>query len=292
MRKKIFFMVLIIVVLTVLSVKGKPSDRNKFFSLIKDFSFDGKVKVYFPDTLFEYINGGADLFLNFEFVKLYSCKYKNSREGEITADIYIHSNLSNGFGIYTQEKPNKGNFIDIGTEGYYEDGILNFFKGPVYVKLSSFDLGDKGESILKNLASNISKNIKYKKGYPKIFSKFPSKNKINRSDKYVNIGFLGHSFLNKVYSRKYSIKGKVSELFVIISDTHSGIETVQSKYSDYIKSKSISLERIGNIVRFTDPYYKNSGTMNLLISKNSLIGMFCDEIKLFQRMVGIMFKKK
>ncbi len=284
--KKTINIILIIIVFTASIIQGKLSDGNEFFPKMEGFLFDGKKEIYLPETLFEYINGGADLFLNFDFVTLYSRKYKNISGGEITADIYIHSDLPNGLGIYSQEKPDKGNFINIGTEGYYEDGILNFFKGPIYVKLSGFDLGDKRESILKDLAFNISKRIKYKKGYPKIFSKFPSENKIYRTDKYVNIGFLGHSFLNKVYSRKYSIHGKILELFVIVSDIHSEVEAVQFKYSNYIRSKGISVEKNGNIVRFTDPYYKNRGTMNLFLSKNVLIGMFCDDIKLFQRMVG------
>lgn len=257
---------------------------TSLFPEIEDFSYDGKIDTYTPDTLFEYINGGADLFLNFDFVKLHSLRYKNKDGGEITADIYIHSDLPNGFGIYTQEKPTEGDFIEIGTEGYYEEGILNFFKGPAYVKISSFDLGKNEELILKKLAEEISGRITQQKGYPPIFSKFPSENRVSGSDKFININFLGHSFLSKVYSREYSNGGKTLRLFVIKNNSVSESEKVLSKYTEFVKGKSGAIKKEGNIVTFTDPYYKSKGKMNFLISGNILIGMFCDDPELFLKM--------
>lgn len=286
MKKKSMIIIFFIIFSSITLFPGTEPESTSLFPAMDGFSFDGKIETYTPDTLFEYINGGADLFLNFDFVKLHSLRYKKKDGGEITADIYIHTDLPNGFGIYTQERSTEGVFLKIGTEGYYEEGILNFFKGPVYVKISSFDLGKNEESILKKLSEGISQRISQPKGYPSIFSRFPSESKIPGSEKFININFLGHSFLNRVYSKEYSNGGKTLRLFVVKNNSVSETEKVLSKYSEFIKSKSGVVKKEGSIVTFTDPYYKNKGKMNLLISGKILIGMFSDDLELFRKMAG------
>ncbi len=293
MIKQTFVIIVIFLISTTITIHSAPPQEGaELFPQLEGFVFDGKIDTYTPDTLFEYINGGADLFLNFEFIKLHSLKYKNDKGGEITADIYLHADLSNGFGIYTQEKPDEGNFLAIGTEGYYEEGILNFFKGPAYVKISSFDLGDNEEKILKELAEGISGKILHKKGYPAVFSKFPGEKSVKGSETFTNLNFLGHSFLNKVYSREYLIGEKTLRFFVIQSDDSTGALKALSGYIDFIKKKGGEIKKEGDVVTFTDPYYKKKGKMNILVSGGILTGMFCDNSKLFLKMATFFLKEK
>jgi hypothetical protein len=262
---------------------GDPGGE-KLFPDLENFSKAGKIEVYTPDTLFEYINGGADLFLNYDFVKLYSLKYTGENSAEITADIYVHDGLPNGFGIYTQERPEEGNFLGTGTEGYYEPGTLNFFKGSYYVKLSSFDLGEKDKIILTRLASGISENIMDKPGYPEIFTAFESENSIPGSDKYTNIDYLGHSFLAAAYSRQYRIGGKVFTLFVIQGASPEEVRNTFEAYTGFAKGKGSVINGNDHTVSFADPYYSHEGKMNLRISGNLMAGMFCNDISVFIRL--------
>lgn len=259
------------------------AEGKEFFPPLKGFSFDGTLDTYTPDTLFEYINGGADLFLNFEFVKLHSRRYKNEKGGEITVDIYFHGDHSNGFGIYIQERAEEGEFITIGTEGYYEEGVLNFFKGTAYVKMSTFDLGEEEEKIMKDLASKIASALPGPEGSPPLFNKFPTENSVEGSDKFINLNYLGHSFLNKVYSREYTLGGKTVRLFAIQGKPEDLKKTV-SAYTAFIKSKGGTTGMTGNVLSFTDPYYKKEGKMNLKLSGNILAGMFCNDGNAFNKM--------
>lgn len=292
MRKTTLLIIVSLLVSTaVILPVEKASEGADLFPSLSGFVFDGEIETYTPDTLFEYINGGADLFLNFEFVKLHSLRYKNDKGGEITADIYIHEDLPNGFGIYTQEKSDEGSLIETGTEGYYEEGVLNFFKGPAYVKINSFDLGKEEESILKTLAEKIAGKISHPEGYPVIFSKFPETNSIKGSDKYINLNFLGHSFLNKVYFREYLIDEKTMKFFVIKNGKSGQTKKAQTGYTDFIKKKGGEIIKVGGIITFTDPYYKKNGKMNLLVTGDILAGMFTDNRELFLKMTAHFIKE-
>jgi len=98
---------------------------------------DGPTR-YTPETLFEYIDGGADSFLQFDFQDLISATYvidhvrrgKNRRSSParhdsdsaasaaITVDIYRHRDGMRAFGMYTQERPAGTTPLPLGIEGY------------------------------------------------------------------------------------------------------------------------------------------------------------------------------
>lgn len=286
MTKKHVLITLVLCIPAWVFLPAGEAAGEKLFPALEGFEFDGPMETYTPDTLFEYINGGADLFLNYDFVRLYSLRYTGKNGGEITADIYIHADPENGFGIYAQERPEEGGFLTMGTEGYYEEGTLNFFKGPFYVKLSSFDLNDRDEKIMQQLALKISGNIDHEGGYPGLFSKFSGPDSIPGSDKYINSNFMGHSFLNRVYSRDYMIEGKKFTLFAIKGASPEDAAGILETYTGFAKSKGSEISRTGKVAVFNDPYYKQQGKMNLVVKNNILAGMFCNDTDIFNRLAG------
>jgi len=86
-------------------------------------------KTYTPDTLYEYIDGAADVFLSFDFQKLASLTYENHSKSTITVDIYRHNSERNGFGIYSQEKPQQGNFLSPSAPRAIIKGRAEFLQG-------------------------------------------------------------------------------------------------------------------------------------------------------------------
>jgi hypothetical protein len=55
---------------------------------------------YKPDTLYEYIDGGADVYLLYDFQRLLHQNFRTPG-GELTADIYDLGKPENAFGIYS-----------------------------------------------------------------------------------------------------------------------------------------------------------------------------------------------
>ena len=78
MKNHPIFFILLLLFSTGIYGSGINPEGKDLFPEVEGFLFDGEINSYSPDTLYEYINGGADLFLNFEFNVLYSVRYKNS----------------------------------------------------------------------------------------------------------------------------------------------------------------------------------------------------------------------
>ena len=68
-----------------------------------DVTREEAASFYEPDNLYEYIDGGADVFLLYDFQRLLHQNFKAGK-GEITADIYDMGKAENAFGIYSAER--------------------------------------------------------------------------------------------------------------------------------------------------------------------------------------------
>jgi hypothetical protein len=61
----------------------------------KDFKFpempgwnqSGEVQTFIPKTLYEYINGAADLYLAYDFEELKVAEYQNEKKASVTIDV-------------------------------------------------------------------------------------------------------------------------------------------------------------------------------------------------------------
>jgi hypothetical protein len=250
------------------------SDITGIFPGFEGWAKKGKPDLYTPDNLFEYINGAAEIFLSYDFVKLATLTYENKQENSFTVDVYQHNNDRNGFGIYSQEKPQKGNFLDIGTQGYYEKGVLNFLKGSFYVKMSGFDLGDNDEKVLTNAAKELAKALEGNVNFPAVVKCFPEKGKIANSEAYINKNFLGHAFLHSAFVVDYEIDGRKFQVFIIETGKPGEVKDIFNNYTAFLKKKGVPVEQKGNLYRFQDPYYRSSGMMNMKMGKNYLWGLF------------------
>jgi hypothetical protein len=248
----------------------------KLFPKLEGWSNKGKVDIYTPDNLYEYINGAADVFLSYDFVECGTLTFENKQKKSFTVDIYRHSNIKNGFGIYSQEKPQQGEFIDIGTQGYYEKGVLNFLKGSYYVKISGFDLGDQDKVLLTKAAKQIAANLKDADYFPKSVSSLPQKGKVEHSERYIAKNFLGHSFLHSSFVADYESNGEKFQVFIMETESKELTRKILEAYLNFLKKKQMTVEKFDNEsgYRFSDPYYRSSGKMNLKIQDRFIWGLF------------------
>jgi hypothetical protein len=252
---------------------GEPNMEG-IFPALKGWAKKGAPTFYTPDNLFEYINGAAEVFLSYDFQKLGTLTYENKEKMSFTVDVYKHNGARNGFGIYSQEKPQEGSFLPIGTQGYYEKGVLNFLKGSFYVKMSGYDLGDKDKDILTSAANAIAGLLKGENSLPAVLNCFPTKGKKSNSERYINKNFLGHSFLHSAYVVDYENDGRTFQIFIIEAANPAVADKVLQEYKAFLEKKGKDVTEKDGIQRFQDPYYRSSGTMHMKKSKNYIWGLF------------------
>ena len=165
---------------------------------------------YKPDTLYEYIDGGADVYLLYDFQCLLHQNFKTGH-GELTVDIYDLGKPENAFGIYSAERSPRYKFVTIGVEGYRSEGTLNFVQDRYYVKLAASGAG----AALDPFARMLSRRIGGMARAPALLAKLPMERRVAHSEQYVRKDPLGHAFLAPAYLVGYTWAGKQESKLVL-----------------------------------------------------------------------------
>jgi len=185
------------------------------FPEMNGWKLDGKPQVFSPKTLYEYINGAADLYFDFEFQELTVAEYKGEKKAGVIVEVYRHKDSKQAFGIYSQERLANANYINLGAQGYHEPNVMNFLSGPYYVKISGLNIGENDERILMPLAKKVEEMLGEKTSLPPILASFPAEGKKKNTEKFISKNFLGYSFFHSGYTADYEVAGNKFKVFVI-----------------------------------------------------------------------------
>jgi len=175
---------------------------------------EGEPSFYKADTLYQYIDGGADVYQLYDFQRLLHQEFKSGAT-EITADIYDMGNPENAFGIYSAERSPKYTYIPLGAEGYRSKGVLNFFQDRYYVKLAASGAG--ADALLDQFAHALSSRIGGNRTLPAVLSKLPQIHRVRHSEQYIRKDPLGHAFLAPAYVVTYAVTPKESKILVSVA---------------------------------------------------------------------------
>jgi hypothetical protein len=168
---------------------------------------------YSPETIFEYIDGGAEAFLQFDFQELIAATYVTPKKVEITVDLYRHADATRAFGIYSQERRPGSAKMPGALEGVLGEGHLEFVAGAYYVKLALPAGGDS--TLLPMFAEKIAARLPGPRELPPVLARFPEKGKKPRSEKLTARDFLGRPFLHDAAAVPYEIDGVRFRMFAV-----------------------------------------------------------------------------
>ncbi len=188
---------------------------------------------YKPDTLYEYIDGGADVYLLYDFQRLLHQNFKVG-DAELTADIYDMGKAENAFGMYSAERSPRYKFVTIGVEGYRSEGTLNFLQDHYYVKLAAS--GAKASAALDPFARLLSRRIAGTTRPPALLAKLPLEHRVSHSEQYVRKDPLGHAFLAPAYVVGYTWAAqKESKLVLSVASDAAGAKARLDQFAAHFK---------------------------------------------------------
>jgi hypothetical protein len=138
-------------------------------SEVQEIKKEGRSQVYKGTKLFDYMNGGAELYYEYNFEQACVQRYQASL-GEITAEIYQMDLPTNAYGIYTFDT--QGGHPAIGQDATYERGLLGFWKGRYFVRV--FSENEELKETILTLGRAIAQKITEEGERPDILAFIPS----------------------------------------------------------------------------------------------------------------------
>jgi hypothetical protein len=210
---------------------------------------------FFPDSLYEYIDGAAESYLSYDFQELLVVQLKKeAAETTLTVEIYDMAGPGNAFGIFSAERYPENKAVPVGDLGYLEGEALNFLAGRYYVKLLSFGLGEGTASALTDYGQRIAAAIPEKGGLPPLLRVFPPEGLVARSEKSVKKNFLGYEFLHDGFLASYKIEGQEVDCFVAAADSEQEAEAALGRLLDFFAKDKQVPEKIALGYRVKNRY--------------------------------------
>lgn len=155
--------------------KVLPESIDGWKTLTADRTFN-------EETLYDYIDGGAELFRSFGFSKVFNRIYSKDNGNEIIVDIFYMNTSYNAFGVFSHSVGKIG--TDYGQQSQLSNGAILFWKNNFYISILCNPATEESKPVITKIAALLDKSILSKGDFPEVLKYLPLESLINESIRY------------------------------------------------------------------------------------------------------------
>lgn len=187
----------------------------------------GEMTEYRDETLYDFLNGGAELYFDYDIVAVASREYRLPEDSGIEVSVYDMGRPRNAFGIYSIFRYAGADHAEIGNEAIVTPTTLDFWKGDYYCKLFAFGPSEATGDVMLALGRAVAQRISEAGSRPALLGLLPGEAMRRGSEKY----FHRHLALNNI---RYVDSENVLSLGSGTEGVTAEYRTGQSEYTGYI----------------------------------------------------------
>ncbi len=197
MKIRMFFVIIVFMFAFVGIVRGEGKGQtNPMISLSSELAgwkWDGKELKYDSKTVFEYMDGSAELYLAYGFQNLTVRRFEKQNQPPITLELYEMASSEDAYGVFTFERQDEP--VGIGQGSEFGGGMLRFWTGKYFVSIYAEGEGSDVEPTILAMGRATSDSIPTTGSEPKLIDFLPGKDYglVDKSVRYVR----SHVLLNQ-----------------------------------------------------------------------------------------------
>jgi Family of unknown function (DUF6599) len=213
-------------------------------------------QIYDKSNLFDYIDGGAELYNSYNFQKLLAVRYQASGDEEIVIDMFDMGNSFNAFGLFSHGREREDGLAGQGSE--YNSGLLTFWKDRFYVSILAYPETEAKKEIVLGLGRSLADAVPAEGALPPVIGLLPRTNLVPESVRYFHhyIWLNSHFFVSnqnilliddeiQVVLAKYKTDTKPLHLLIALyPDEAKAGEAGKSFLRSYLPDASEGMSRL------------------------------------------------
>jgi hypothetical protein len=231
-----------------------------------------------PDNLFDLINGGAEIYVEFGLVRMVTADYRtpSSKTQTVTVEVYDMGTPNGAFGrtarflegLADPSESGKGlpaELVDLGILG---EGDLVFWKGKYLGHMTLLEedpaadiaaIAEAGKQILPRFAAFLASRIQGPAAIPEVFARFPAEGRIGRSEAWfpgdvLGIEGLGAGYAMRYKSGEHAWTAFATEEFADAKAAESAWKSVKSAVAEGRRvALKVAGERVVGLVQDSEP---------------------------------------
>lgn len=231
---------------------------------------------YNQETLFEYINGGAELFISYNFDRVISRTYSQGGQADIVVEIFDMLEAKNAFGVFSHDREKLDATYGQGSETY--QGAILFWKDRYYVSLFTEKENEVSGPAISSLAAEIDKLIPGEGKLPGVLDYLPEAGLVEESVFYFHHYIWLNAFfyissdnflvINESTDAVLAKYGQPDSRYYLLLIEYPSEEDARKAYSSFGEHYAPELIK-SNIVKLEDGKWTGS-----IIEKKLLICVF------------------
>jgi hypothetical protein len=220
-----------------------------------------KVAVFDKDTLFDHINGEAELYFPYGFDMLATATYMNRDNSEIwiVADVYRMASLLDAFGIYSNYRKADAASVTVGSEGFVSPSQLMFYQDRYFVRLQVTGATGLGQDAFLACARSVSEKLPFNTRPIGELESLRMPGIVPKTERYIAKSLLGYHFFRRGIIADAILSGERFQVFLVPEDSVAAAREAFDHYRSYLKAegKNIQLqgERNYEAIAAVDPLY-------------------------------------
>ncbi len=231
---------------------------------------------YNNETLYDYIDGGAELFLSFGFSKVFNRIYSKENQPDIMVDIFYMNTSYDAFGVFSFSSGKIEN--NFGQQSQEPHGAIIFWKNNFYISIISSIETEESKKAITQIAKLIDASIAETGPFPEIIKFLPTESLDKESIRYFRhyVWLNSHMFLSN--ENIFNINQNTQAVLALYNEKKNKPVLLVIKYpnnNDAVEAKEKFIKEYNPKLKSSFVIKtKNSKWIGLELVNKFLIGVF------------------
>jgi hypothetical protein len=230
------------------------------------------------DTLYDYLDGGAERYLGYGFGELAHVRYQLGEDplACVTLDLYDMGGTAGAFGIFRSTLPPDAVPRPWCTEGYRSATVAAAWRGSLYVHGEADDERPELTATLNAFIEQVCVLAPGEDALPAFLEPLPSEGLVPGSERWVAANLLGHAFLPGGVVAGYRLDGRDALLFYAeLASDHDAVQALEKLRAHWAERATV--EELGSPGRGGFRYSDEKlGSGSALVAGRFVAGVHCD----------------
>ena len=222
-----------------------------------------RVTLYNSDTLFDHIDGEAELYFPYGFDMLATVTYLNKKNPEVwvVVDVYRMGSLLDAFGIYSNYRKADAVGTVIGAEGFVSPSQMMFYQDRYFVRVQVTGAERLEQDLFFACGRTVSRNLPPNAGRPgelEVLAGIPGV--VTKSERYLGQSLLGYAFFRRGIIADAMLGGERVQVFMVFERSPDAARKAFDDYRSYLKAEGQEMNVTGTTNRISltavDPLYR------------------------------------
>jgi len=199
------------------------------------WDFLDQVSHYTPESLYEIINGAAELYLAYDVVALTYANLADEVNADNYLDLYVYDmgSPTNAFGIFSVEKGINPQPVQLGRDAYWSDSSLFIWYGDYYIIIALPSSDSELKNLSQKLAQDIVSNLKDTGEPVQGLATLPKKGLLENTIRYFRVDAMGLHFLSDTFVAEYLFNQTRMTTFISTSISEQAAKKQFDGYLDH-----------------------------------------------------------